>query len=105
MPKSDNDGKRTRLQDACNLKCVNACITRIFILTNNSEDPERAEPEPDDERYDSSVPTTNDNLSIEERIALLQEEVKRVAKRSTPMLPQEYVLFTPIAHDSIIDII
>ncbi|TVY43505.1 Activator of stress proteins [Lachnellula subtilissima] len=73
LPKSDNDGKRTRLQDACNL----------------NEGPERAEPEPDDERYDISVPTTNDNLSIEERIALLQEEVKRVAKRSTPMLPQE----------------
>ncbi|TVY18039.1 hypothetical protein LARI1_G001625 [Lachnellula arida] len=75
LPKSDNDGKRTRLQGSC----------------NSNEDPESAEPEPepDDERYDSGAPTTNANLSIEERIALLQEEVKRVAKRSNPMLPHE----------------
>ncbi|TVY47622.1 Terreic acid cluster-specific transcription factor [Lachnellula occidentalis] len=73
LPKSDHEGKRTRLQGSY----------------NSNEGRESVEPEPDDERYDNGAPTTNANLSIEERIALLQEEVKRVAKRSTSMLPQE----------------
>ena len=55
-------------------------------LTNPSEAHQSAEPE--DQTLESSISNGKASLSIEENIALLQEEVKRVASRSTPVQQQ-----------------